>query len=126
MYNIKHLSNVGLLEYFLAITRRKDPGPKVADAIEDIENAGEDMTTESVKKSRKIVIRYLEKYMQGEEGEIPEEDEEYYEQEPFGIAEGKRKGRSKKSRSSKKGRKGRSSRKARKGRRKGKSRSSRK
>jgi hypothetical protein len=120
MHHIKHLSNVELLEYFLAITRRKDPGPKVSDAIEDIENAGEDMTTELVKKSRKIVIRYLEKYMQGEEGEIPEEDEEYYEQEPFGIAEGKRRRKGRKSRSSKKGRrirKVRSSKKGRKGRR---------
>jgi hypothetical protein len=113
MYNIKHFSNVELLEYFLAITRRQDPGPKVADAIADIENAGEDMTTELVKKSRKIVIRYLEKYMTGEEGELPEEDEEYYEQETFGIAEGKRSSRKSRTR---KGRKGRSSKKGRKGR----------
>jgi hypothetical protein len=111
MENIKLLSNAELLEFFVAITQGQDPGPNVADAIADIENAGEDMTTELVKKARKIVVRYLEKYMNGEDAEIHEEDERYYEQ------EGGKRRRSRKSRRSKKSRKSRKSRKSKKSRR---------
>jgi hypothetical protein len=114
MEEIKHLSNQELLELFLEVVHG-DPGPNVADAIADIENAGEDKTSTLVKKARKIVIRYLEKYMHGEDAEIFEDEEEWHEIEGFG--EGKRKGR--RTRSSRRGR----TRKGRKGRtRKGRSR----
>lgn len=108
MEEIKHLSNQELLELFLEVVHG-DPGPNVADAIADIENAGEDKTSTLVKKARKIVIRYLEKYMHGEDAEIFEDEEEWHEIEGFG--EGKRKGR--RTRSSRKGRTRRSSRKGR-------------
>ena len=55
MEEIKHLSNAELLEIFEVATGGfVDPGPKVVDAIADIENAGEDK--ESVKKARKYLL----------------------------------------------------------------------
>ena len=114
MEEIKHLSNTELLELFeVATGGGVDPGPNVVDAIADIENAGEDK--ESVKNARKILIKYLEKYMNGEEAEIHEEDEEYYEQEDFNAG-GKRKRKSRRSRKSRKSRRGMKSRKSRRGR----------
>jgi len=94
MEEIKHHSNAELLELFeLATEGAVDPGPKVVDAIADIENAGEDK--ESVKKARKILIKYLVTYMFGEEAEIFEDEEEEYERELNG---GKRRRKSRKSR----------------------------
>jgi hypothetical protein len=117
MEEIKHLSNQELLELFLFVTRGEDPGSKVADAIADIENAGEDNKSALVKKARKIVIRYLEKFMHGEDAEIFEDEEEFHEIEGFGNGEGKRRRRSSR-RSSRKGRTRKSkSRKSRKSRR---------
>ena len=115
MEEIKHHSNAELLELFeLATEGAVDPGPKVVDAIADIENAGEDK--ESVKKARKILIKYLVTYMFGEEAEIFEDEEEEYERELNG---GKRRRKSRKSRKTRRSKKGRTrrSRKSRKSRR---------
>jgi hypothetical protein len=118
---INENSNEDLIDDFLHVSKREKkpgnqpyhkaankPGKKVLDAIEVLENAGENMDTTPIKNARKIVIKYLVKELFGEDAEIKEVDEadDEYETSPSddengqGLGKGRsKKGRSKKSRS---------------------------
>ncbi len=107
--NLAELSNADLIDRFVDVSEGEDPGPEAADAVGDIENAGEDMESNLVKKARKILIKYIRRKENGEDAETDEEEEE-------DEQDGGRRRKPRKSRRGRKSRKTRRGRKTRKGR----------